>query len=412
MQKKISFLNSKGQRLVGVLHIPSPRSTSSRVEAGKGKGPFPTVIVQHGFRGSHESRLVVKISQALEKAGFIALRFSLPGHKPSGGTYKDILVSQYINDEERAIKFLLKQPQVNKTRIGIVGHSMGAFIALITGNKLSKYLNVVVSLSSVYDNQAVIKTYVRDKKIGEIGKDYWVVSGFKVTNKYFKDRMFLQKQFLIKDIHGPTLVIHGDQDKRVQVKDGYTIYKLLECPKELKIIKGADHNFKEDKDAAQVVKLTVGWFKKYLAFKEARVVNAILECNGKILLVKRGNKVASHRGMWSPIGGYMEDGLSVLDQAKKEVKEELGINSALLKNYKLGKNFVIDEKKIDRKWRVYPILFRLKKLPKIKLDWENIAYRWVKPEEIKKIKTVEFRIYELLGQFGLLNSNNKLTKKS
>lgn len=389
MQKKISFLNSKGQRLVGVLHIP------------KGKGPFPTVIVQHGFKGSHESRLVVKISQALEKAGFIALRFSLPGHKPSEGTYRDILVSQYIKDEERAIKFLLKQPQVNKTRIGIVGHSMGAFIALITGNKLSKYLNVVVSVSSVYDNQAVIKTYVRDKKIGEIGKDYWVVSGFKVTNKYFKDRMFLQKKFLIKDIHGPTLVIHGNNDKRVQVKDAYTIYKLLECPKELKIIKGADHKFKEDKDAAQVVKLTVGWFKKYLAFKEVRVVNAVLECQGKILLLKRSNQVATHQGRWSPVGGHMEDGYSVIAQAKKEINEELGIKNKELTSFVIGKTLMANEPSIDRKWRVYPVLVSFNKTPKIKLNWEHTAYRWVSLPAISKMKNVEPRLKYLLREFKI-----------
>jgi len=196
----------------------------------------------------------------------------------------------------------------------------------------------------------------------------------------------------------------------VQVKDAYTIYKLLTCPKDLKIIKGADHNFKQDKHEDQVVKTTVQWFKKYLAFKEARVVNAIVECRGKILLVKRGDKVATHRGMWSPIGGYMEDGLSVLAQAKKEVHEELGIKKSRLKEYRLGKSFTIDEKKIDRKWRIYPVLFQLKTSPKIKLDWENIAHRWVKPSDIKKMKTIEFRIYELLGQFGLLNSNNQLIK--
>ncbi len=393
MHKNINFKSNKGYLLRGVLHIP------------KGKGPFPAVIVQHGFRVSHETNLITTICESLEKAGFIALRFSFSGHKPSGGTYKEVLVNQFLKDEEQAIQFLLKQPKVNKTRIGMVGHSLGAFTALICGNILGASLRSIVSVASLYDVKQVIDGYYRDKKIEIAGKDYYFISGFKVTKKHFQDRRYLQKKFLIRDIHSPTLIIHGDQDKRVQVKDGYTIYKLLTCPKELKILKGADHNFKQDKHAAQVVALTVKWFKKYLAFKEARVVNAILECDGKIFLVKRGNKVATHRGMWSPIGGYLEDGLSVLEQAKKEVKEELGITSALLKNHKLGKNFVIDEKKIDRKWRIYPVLFRLKKFPKIKLDWENTTCRWVKPSDIKKMKTIEFRIYELSKQFKLISNS-------
>ncbi len=86
MQKNISFKSNKGDLLKGVLHIP------------QGKGPFPTVIVQHGFKSSHEHKLVKVIALKLEQAGFVALRFSLSGHQPSGGTYKNVLVSQFIKD--------------------------------------------------------------------------------------------------------------------------------------------------------------------------------------------------------------------------------------------------------------------------------------------------------------------------
>ena len=405
MQKKISFKNSKGQRLVGVLHIPSPRSTSSRVEAGKGKGPFPAVIVQHGFKSNHEKNFTKAISVSLEKKGFIVLRFTLSGHRPSSGSYKDVLVSQFIKDVRLAIKFLLKQPRVNRHRLGMVGHSMGAFTALMCANKLHKHIRSVVSIASPYDINAVIKSYQRDKKIDEIGRDYWIISGFKVTKKHYLDRLYLKRKYLISDIHCPVLVIHGNKDKRVNVKDGHLIYQLLNQPKELQIIKSADHSFHNPVHLLKAANLTAAWFKKYLAFKESRVVNAILECQGKILLLKRDDKVATHWGLWSPVGGYLEDGHTPLEQARKEAREELGINPKVLGNYRLGKNFVIREKSIDRVWRVYPVLFRLKKMPRVKLDWENVAYRWVKPLEIKKIKTVEFRIWNLLKGFKLINNS-------
>lgn len=391
MQKKISFKNSKSQRLVGVLHIP------------RGKGPFPAVIVQHGFKSNHHHHLIQAIAKKLEKKGFVVLRFALSGHRPSGGSYKDVLVSQFIKDVKSAIKFLLKQPKVNRHRLGMVGHSMSAFTALICANKLSKYLRSVVSIASLHDVSAVIKSYQRDKKINKIGPDYWVISGFKVTNKHYLDRLYLKKKYLISDIHCPVLVIHGSQDRRVNIKDAHLIYKLLNQPKELNIIKGADHNFYNPFYLNQAVRTTADWFKKYLAFKESRVVNVLLECQGKILLLKRGNKVATHQGLWSPVGGYLEDGHTPLEQARKEVMEELTINSKVLGNYRLGKSFIIKEKSIDRVWRVYPVLFRLKKMPKIKLDWENVAYCWVKPPEIKKMKTVEFRIWNLLKEFKLIN---------
>ncbi len=252
MQKRISFKNSKGQRLVGVLHMP------------KGKGPFPTVIVQHGFRVSHETDFIKSIAKALEKAGFVVLRFSLSGHKPSGGTYKEVLVSQFVKDIDRAIKFLLKLSKVNKHRIGIVGHSMGAFSSLIAAQKFNKYIKAVISISSFYNPKNLQQTYYRDKLIVDSNKDYWSIGTIKITKKHFQDRAYLQKNYQIKNIHCPALIIHGNKDKRVQPKDAQIIYNLLEQPKDLKIIKGADHYFYNQKHVKQVVSATLKWFKEYL----------------------------------------------------------------------------------------------------------------------------------------------------
>ncbi|MBU1131562.1 alpha/beta fold hydrolase [Patescibacteria group bacterium] len=252
MQKQVSFKSSKGYLLKGILHVP------------KGQGPFPTVIVQHGFKSNHHNSLIKSIAQNLEKSGFIVLRFTFSGHKPSGGNYKNVLVSQFVKDVKAAINFLLTIPQVNKFRIGMAGHSMGAFTALISSNIHKKYIRSAVSVSSLYDPGAVVNSYKREKKIDEVGEGYWMISGFKVTAKHFDERMYLRKKYLVGGIYCPVLIIHGNKDKRVQIKDAYSIYKLLNGPKELKIIKGADHNFHNQKHARRVVNLTAKWFKKYL----------------------------------------------------------------------------------------------------------------------------------------------------
>ena len=389
MQKKVSFKNSKGQRLVGVLHIP------------KGKGSFPTVIVQHGFRSNHQEIFIKSIAKGLEKNGFIALRFSLSGYSPSGGSYKDVLVSQAIKDIGSAIKFLLKIPQVNKYRIGITGHSMGGFAALASAHQYSKFIRSVVSISCYYNVKELQNSYVRDNKVDEVGKDYWIISGFKLTNKHFKDRAYLVEKDNIKNIHCPVLILHGDKDKRADVKDAYSIYNLLGEPRDLKIIKEADHNFNNPFHIKKVVNLTTNWFKKYLAFKVSKVVNVFIEHNGKVLILKRSQKVGTHRGLWCSVGGYLES-QNILKNARQEVNEELGLRIKDFKNYKLGKSFKVEEKKIDRIWQVHPVLFKLKSKPKIKLDWENTDYRWVKPSEVKKFKRVPM-LDRALEELGLIN---------
>jgi len=376
MQKQISFKNSKGQRLAGVLHIP------------QGRGPFPAVIVQHGFIGSHNNFLIKSIASALGKSGFIALRFSLSGHKPSGGTYKEVVVGQHLKDIAKAIDFLRKIPQVNKARIGIFGYSLGALLALFSASAYTKLVSSIVALSSPYNFKKVISSYSREKAISERGKDYWVIRGFKTSKRFFGDSWCKKKAELIKEVHCPSLIIHGDKDTRVLFQDARLIFNLIDGPKELKIIKGAGHSFKNQNQAKQIVALTTSWFKKYLAFREDSVVNAFLKYKNQILFFKRSQKVSTHRGLWAPVGGYL-DGQPVIKKARQEVIEETGIKPSMLKNYQRGKVCKFAEPKIDRVWLINPVLFELKRKPKIKLDWEHTDYKWVRIDDLKKIRPLE-----------------------
>jgi 8-oxo-dGTP diphosphatase len=55
---------------------------------------------------------------------------------------------------------------------------------------------------------------------------------------------------------------------------------------------------------------------------------------------------------------------------------------------KAGKPLEIVDDAQDRAWRVHPFLFAVHEPDKIRLDWENIARRWILPEEIDQLKTV------------------------
>jgi hypothetical protein len=177
MQKKISFKNSKGQRLVGVLHIP------------RGKGPFPAILVVPGLFANHHHFLIAPIAKKLAAAGFIVLSFTFSGNKPSQGTYKDIMASRYVKDVKKALEFLKKLKQVNKNKIGIAGHSLGAFLSLITASREAD-IKAIVSIASFFD---VFRQIENLKKRGmyEEHSDHLLVFGQKLPKNHYQDRRLL-----------------------------------------------------------------------------------------------------------------------------------------------------------------------------------------------------------------------------
>ncbi len=126
----------------------------------------------------------------------------------------------------------------------------------------------------------------------------------------------------------------------------------------------------------------------YSHAKIAPVINCTVICKGKILLLKRGRKVRSYKGKWNTIGGYLDELKPVRQKALEEIEEELGLGRSDIKRIKVFKPFRAADKKIKKVWIVFPVLAELKRMKKIKLDWEHTSCRWVLPKDIKRFNTI------------------------
>lgn len=116
------------------------------------------------------------------------------------------------------------------------------------------------------------------------------------------------------------------------------------------------------------------------------VVTAFLEHDGKILLVRRSQAVGTYRGCWSGISGYLEH--EPLEQALIEIREETGLSGDETELVKEGEPLEIFDAEQNRRWRVYPFLFHVKRPDAIRLDWESLELRWIMPSEIDNYQTV------------------------
>ena len=64
------------------------------------------------------------------------------------------------------------------------------------------------------------------------------------------------------------------------------------------------------------------------------VVTAFLIADKKILLLRRSEKVGTHKGKWAAVSGYLEGSEDPLQRAQIEIQEELG---SVPRVYRLGK---------------------------------------------------------------------------
>lgn len=123
----------------------------------------------------------------------------------------------------------------------------------------------------------------------------------------------------------------------------------------------------------------------------------IKNSKGEILLGKRGKGILTYPGYWGLPGGVIEYGETIQQTIKREIKEELGVDSEFIKYGKPkmqlpSKEFLFQN--VD-----LVVYCRLKGIPKPKDETSEV--KWFKPKEIKKMK-LAYQHNEILKQEGLI----------
>ncbi len=125
---------------------------------------------------------------------------------------------------------------------------------------------------------------------------------------------------------------------------------------------------------------------KNIQLEEKHVVTCFLEHQKMILILRRSGKVGTYKRAWAGVSGYMES--DPLDQAYTEIREETGLFKSSIKLITTGRPLEIIDKDINRKWIVHPFLFHVMDPERVKMDWEHTEFKWIKPRDLSKYKTV------------------------
>ena len=119
----------------GAERVPAQLLLPAGADAG------PAALLLHGFSSSKE-RMTQSVGRALQRRGVATLSLDLPFHGERDGGREEIpyrnplaLVSAWrtaVREARGAIEWLAAQPEVDAARIGVVGYSLGGYLALMT----------------------------------------------------------------------------------------------------------------------------------------------------------------------------------------------------------------------------------------------------------------------------------------
>jgi len=107
--------------------------------------PIPAIIVAHGFAGSRQ--MVAGYGYTLAHAGYAVILVDLPGHGLNENPYDR---EANVGAIDQALEVLRAQPEVDVSRIGLVGHSMGAEAVLRAASASPERYGAVVAVSPVF----------------------------------------------------------------------------------------------------------------------------------------------------------------------------------------------------------------------------------------------------------------------
>ncbi len=113
----------------------------------------------------------------------------------------------------------------------------------------------------------------------------------------------------------------------------------------------------------------------YTHVRYAPVLNAVVVCRGRVLLLQRSSGMRSHPNHWCGISGYLDDARSVEDKARQEMLEEVGITADRILGMRRGTVLLQEAPDHGKSWLVVPVLVRVRDR-RYRLDWESQAAGW------------------------------------
>lgn len=234
--EELSFINNRGQKIVGKAYVPD------------GNGTFPTVIFAHGFGSNY--RELMHHGDGFADAGIVCVFFDFCGGGPetlSDGDMSEMTIPTEIEDLKCVTEAVSDLAYVDADNLFLQGESMGGFVSAYVAAQIPDRIRALVLWYPAF----VIPDDSR-KRIAE-GKD--TVLGFHLSPEYNRTAAEISIYDVISHYKKPVVIIHGDQDTLVPIEYSRRALTAFHDVR-LEVIEGAGHGF-DGNDSRRARELSV-----------------------------------------------------------------------------------------------------------------------------------------------------------
>ena len=253
----IQWKSKDGAMIEGVLLKPKNYDSKKK---------YPLLVVIHGGPTGIDlpdpvPTYVYPIMQWVEK-GALVLRVNYRGSAGYGEKFRSLNVSNLgvgdMWDVMSGVDYLAGKQMIDTSKMGCMGWSQGGYISafLTTNTNRFKAISVGAGISNWV-------TYYVNTDITPFTRQYLEATPWQDRNIYLKTSPMTN----INKASTPTLIQHGEFDKRVPIPNAYELYRGLQdgkIPSKLIVYKGFGHGINKPKERLAAVWHNWQWFNKYV----------------------------------------------------------------------------------------------------------------------------------------------------
>ena len=253
----IEWKSSDGTPIQGVLVKPPDYDASRK---------YPLLVVIHGGPTGFDTPVAAADRyypvERFAAKGALILRPNYRGSAGYGEKFRSLNVRNLglgdYQDVISGVDSLIAKGIVDKDRVGAMGWSQGGYISAFITTYSNRFKAVSVG-AGISDWM----TYYVNTDIHPFTRQYLKATPWEDPDIYQKTSPI----FYVNQASTPTLIQHGDQDKRVPPPNAFELYQALKdrgVPVKLILYKGFGHPINKPKQQRAVMEHNYEWFAKYI----------------------------------------------------------------------------------------------------------------------------------------------------